>query len=79
MNKTKKKQINKLHTRLLVQCMVDARQSGLTNYVQMLNAPDSYIRVMLCSIATVLDRELKNLAKRTDKKINSHSHPRILY
>lgn len=77
--KVKKKQVNRLHTRLLVQCMIDAQQSGLTNYVYQLNAPDSYIRVMLSSIATVLDRELKNLAKRTNKKIDYHSHSPTKY
>jgi hypothetical protein len=73
-SKNNKININRLHTRLLVQCMVDAQQSRLTNYITMLNAPDSYIRVMIFSIATVLDREIKNLAKRTNKKINDHSH-----
>jgi hypothetical protein len=69
-----KSQVNRLQTRLLVQCLVDAKLNNLPGYVDQLSAPDSYIRIMLGSIATVLDRELKNIAKRTNKKINEHHH-----
>jgi hypothetical protein len=64
--------VNRLHTRLLVQCITDAKLNGLETYHATLQAPDSYIRVMLLSVATVMDRELKNLAKRMNRKIDEH-------
>jgi hypothetical protein len=53
--------------------MTDAKLNGHIDYADQLNRHDSYLRVMLASIATVMDRELKNLAKRMNKKLEEHS------
>jgi hypothetical protein len=67
-----------LQSKLLIQCITDAKLKSstdgfkLSNYCQSLQEPDSYIRIMLESIATVMDRELKNLNKKFDRKLKQH-------
>jgi hypothetical protein len=65
---------NRLRTRLLVQCLTDAKLNNLKNYEEMLKTPDSYLRIFIYSIADIMDKELKNLAKRLNKKIEEHVH-----
>lgn len=64
-----------LKNRLLVQCIIDAKIKNLPGYYELLQAPDGYLRVMLESIATVMEKEINNFAKRINKKIKSHDHP----
>jgi hypothetical protein len=70
--------INRVRTRLLVQCMTDAKLNNLEIYAHQLNVPDSWVRVFINSVSEVMDKELKNLAKRMnkniDKKIAGHWH-----
>jgi len=68
----KKKMVNRLHTRLLVQILADAKLYNVPNYEHVLSHSDSYLRVLISSIATVMDKELKNLTKRMNKKIEEH-------
>ena len=62
-----------LKNRLLIQCIIDAKSKdiSLPEYDRLLQAPDSWVRIMLGSIAVVMEKELKNLAKRMNKKIES--------
>lgn len=70
---------NRLRTRLLVQCITDAKLNNCKNYEELLNMPDSWIRAFIFSVADVMDKELRNLAKRMNKKIENHSHPTRYY
>jgi hypothetical protein len=59
-----------LKNRLLIQCIIDAKSNDIKEYDRLLQEPDSWVRVMLGSIAVVMEKELKNLAKRLNKKAN---------
>jgi hypothetical protein len=68
----------KLKNKLIVQCIVDAKNANLKNYIDenyiaQLQTPDSHLQLMLSSIATVIDRESKNLEKRLNKKLHDHA------
>jgi hypothetical protein len=62
-----------LKNRLIVQCIIDAKLNDVKQYDRLLQMPDSWLRIMLGSIAVVMEKELKNLAKRLNKKIESNS------
>lgn len=61
--------INRLKTKLLLQCLVDAKIENQTEMIEILQNPNSIQRIMLDSIAIVMDKELKNLSKRINKKL----------
>jgi len=63
-----------LKSKVLVQCMVDAKLQNLPEYEELLNDQNSWVRIMLDSVSTVMDRELKNLTKRINKKHDTHTH-----
>jgi hypothetical protein len=76
---TKKIQSQRLRNKLLIQCIVDAKLNGLTSYTDQLNIPDSYLRVLIFSIADVIDSELKYLAKRLKKEIDKKANRQTVY
>jgi hypothetical protein len=56
--------------------MVDAKlKLPSYKFSTMLKEPESDLRILLGSIATVMDREIKNLAKRMNKKIEGNIDP----
>jgi hypothetical protein len=60
--------MTKLETKLLDQCFTNAKGS----YAYQLQDPDSPPRILIHSMATVMERELKNLERRMIKRIDSH-------
>jgi hypothetical protein len=70
------RKVSSLEKRLVVQCIADAKHRfhPLNAQIARLEKPDSEVRVLLSSIAQIMDKELKNLAKRMNRKIEEHSH-----